>query len=664
MKRAKKLLGVMLSMIMLFGITSQIAFAESAGNASASSSESAESAGTDESKDLPSLSDSSAAENAPQETETVQEDSSSDSTESKVSQKSETKTVPDNISTGTDSKTGGKAAVKANAPAAPKSVTAEITKFTIQNLSGKDADRVYYSDTFYLAMDWDAGSVGADLHEGDFFDITLPDEMVFPSDSAAANFHIYGEDGTTVIAEAHVTPGAGNKGGTVRVTFNSWVEGRENVKGNIRLSAQFDREQIKTDEANTFQIEVGSQVGSVTVTITGPKKLSDEILGKWGQSAQDKNEAEWYIRINHKKATLSNTVISDHLSEGTSSETYLEDSFKLLRVEFDDYGHVEKKLETVDLTGKLKIASDKRSFTLDLGSVNGDQYSLYYRTTYTPGTTLRNNMTLKSTEGETTRSATHISSNSGGSASGDLANRIKIMKAASDDKSVLLAGAVFTVTKPDGSTFELTTGADGTVISGPLTQGTYKVREKTAPAGYELNDQEFTLEVTSAGAAILTVTDQPIRPNINTGKISVSGRKIWDDADNQDGIRPGAITVNLFADGVKTAAVTVTADNGWNYSFPDLPKYNSDGKEIAYTITEDSVSGYTSSVSGDSEKGFTITNTHKPERKPAARTGRPNSSAPKTGDVSNITLYAVALAASLLVLFLLIRRRLIEYRKK
>ena len=197
-----------------------------------------------------------------------------------------------------------------------------------------------------------------------------------------------------------------------------------------------------------------------------------------------------------------------------------------------------------------------------------------------------------------------------------------------------------------------------------LSQGTYKVREKTAPAGYELNDQEFTLEVTSAGVAILTVTDRPIRPNINTGKISVSGRKIWDDDDNQDGIRPGAITVNLFADGVKTAAVTVTADNGWNYSFPDLPKYNSDGKEIAYTITEDSVSGYTSSVSGDSEKGFTITNTHKPERKPAARTGRPNSSAPKTGDVSNITLYAVALAASLLILFLLIRRRLIEYRKK
>ena len=62
-----------------------------------------------------------------------------------------------------------------------------------------------------------------------------------------------------------------------------------------------------------------------------------------------------------------------------------------------------------------------------------------------------------------------------------------------------MANAVFEVTRPDGTKFELTTGADGTVTSGALASGTYKVKEKTAPIGYELNRDEYTLQVTSSG---------------------------------------------------------------------------------------------------------------------------------------------------------------------
>ena len=37
--------------------------------------------------------------------------------------------------------------------------------------------------------------------------------------------------------------------------------------------------------------------------------------------------------------------------------------------------------------------------------------------------------------------------------------------------------------------------------------------------------------------------------NIYNGTIEISGTKTWNDADNQDGIRPTSITVNLFANG-------------------------------------------------------------------------------------------------------------------
>ena len=92
---------------------------------------------------------------------------------------------------------------------------------------------------------------------------------------------------------------------------------------------------------------------------------------------------------------------------------------------------------------------------------------------------------------------------------------------------------------------------------------------------------------------------------------SVSGTKFWNDMDNRDGIRPDSITVNLYADGKKVDFVKVTEENGWKYSFTDLPKYN-DGKLIIYTVAEEKVDGYVTAYTQTSN-GYDITNTHTPE---------------------------------------------------
>ena len=90
--------------------------------------------------------------------------------------------------------------------------------------------------------------------------------------------------------------------------------------------------------------------------------------------------------------------------------------------------------------------------------------------------------------------------------------------------------------------------------------------------------------------------------------IDITGVKIWNDADNQDGIRPANIRVNLLANGtqIRTATVTGTT-NRWNFTFEDLPRFEG-GAEIAYTVTEAPVAGYTTAINGT-----TITNTHVPE---------------------------------------------------
>ena len=101
---------------------------------------------------------------------------------------------------------------------------------------------------------------------------------------------------------------------------------------------------------------------------------------------------------------------------------------------------------------------------------------------------------------------------------------------------------------------------------------------------------------------VITNTHSP-----ETTRIEVS--KTWDDADNNDGKRPVSITVNLLANGKTVQTVQITPDDKgeWAYAFENLPKYEG-GKEIEYTVTEEPVPDYETTVDG-----FAITNTHIPE---------------------------------------------------
>ena len=101
--------------------------------------------------------------------------------------------------------------------------------------------------------------------------------------------------------------------------------------------------------------------------------------------------------------------------------------------------------------------------------------------------------------------------------------------------------------------------------------------------------------------------------NTYTQLVDLAVEKVWDDANDQDGMRPDAVTVRLLADGQDTGkTLTLNADNGWKGSFSDLAVYNA-GQPIAYTVEEVSVAGYQPSITGDAATGFTITNTHAPE---------------------------------------------------
>ncbi|MBE9897339.1 Cna B-type domain-containing protein [Enterococcus casseliflavus] len=87
---------------------------------------------------------------------------------------------------------------------------------------------------------------------------------------------------------------------------------------------------------------------------------------------------------------------------------------------------------------------------------------------------------------------------------------------------------------------------------------------------------------------------------VNTETTTVSGRKTWNDNDNQFNTRPESITVKLMRNGEKYAEKNVKSDNhgNWTYRFDKLPKYDAEGKAYTYTIQEEKVSGYTTKVNG------------------------------------------------------------------
>ena len=97
-------------------------------------------------------------------------------------------------------------------------------------------------------------------------------------------------------------------------------------------------------------------------------------------------------------------------------------------------------------------------------------------------------------------------------------------------------------------------------------------------------------------------------------KTQIPVKKVWNDADNQDGKRPASITVKLLADGTDTGkTLELSEANGWAGSFTDLDA-DKGGTSIDYKVVEvSSVAGYTSEISGDAATGFTITNKYTPE---------------------------------------------------
>ena len=153
--------------------------------------------------------------------------------------------------------------------------------------------------------------------------------------------------------------------------------------------------------------------------------------------------------------------------------------------------------------------------------------------------------------------------------------------------------------------------ADGSkVTSQKITAANgWKYEFKDLPKYEDGKEIKYTITEDAVDGYTSSINGFNITNTYTPEKVQVSGSKNWNDDGNAAGTRPGSITIRLYANGSEIDHKTVTEKDGWSWNWTGLNRYDTDHKEISYTISEDAVDGYTSSISG-----YNVTNTvNKPQ---------------------------------------------------
>ena len=441
-------------------------------------------------------------------------------------------------------------------------------------------------------------SVPNSVRSGDYTTISLPNELDFTRDQS---FNVYAPDGVTTVASAIIN----KEKKTLVLTYTDYVDKHNDVTGHINMQIMADTEKVKKDTVLPATIKINGNV--VTIDSTGisykvNKGDSNIDFYKYGWMDYDNNELSYRIIINTTNSERNNVIIKDILN--SAGVNYEQSSIKIATgTWFKDKNNYWSLANYKEVTEKYTPEFNGSSFSVNLGNIN-QGFLITYKVK--PSHKLINGEQIKNSSSylynnhkmnEYTNTVYYQEAN--GTANG-YNYSLTIKKV--DESGNPLHGAIFDVIRQ--STGEvvgtITTDSSGQGTIYGLLRDSYQLKEVSAPKGYQLAD---TVIVTSTNfdskGAVIKIIDK-------IEKTSVSGTKTWNDNNNQDGIRPSSITVNLLANGQQVASKTVSASDNWQYSFDNLAAYVN-GKKITYTVTEDAVAGYTSTVDG-----YNVTNNHTP----------------------------------------------------
>ena len=405
----------------------------------------------------------------------------------------------------------------------------------------------------------------------------------------------------------------------ITVTYTDYPEKMAHVTGSLRFFVRVDHQVVKDQKTLDFSLSingVSKPFGKIEYKGVNPGENppTPEVFSKWGwTNSDDKLKLTYTLNINQGHTALHNIDIKDQLAftDGKIKADSVNIHTGTWRISDEDGAYHLRDTTNVTKDYSPVVSADGQSLTVHIGDLAPEQgmtirYDVYLDKVPVINTAYKNHATMTATEvEEQTKDAVILYQFLEGNFNGEKYS-FTIHKKGENGQA--LAGATFAVTADDTGEQVgiITTDEDGVGTITGLIKQAYTVQEIQAPTGYNLLEEPIKISKDDFGNDLAISRDVVNQKE----KTSISGQKTWNDNDNQDGKRPSKITVNLLANGVKVASKEVKPDatGTWAYHFDNLDVVDDAGNVIAYTVSEEPVAGYETTV-----EGTNITNNRIPD---------------------------------------------------
>ena len=454
-----------------------------------------------------------------------------------------------------------------------KELTGVVTDISVLNMSDSklepNSDGTYQiitnrSNQFFVQFD--LKQYDGKLANGDYFDVDIPTPVTVYNGTT----ELFDKETKVNIGTVVVTANGDNQGGKARVTLKNLDEFQaktggdtvKGVKGNYAITFLFKSDQTatpltfenkgvgktithtftsKTVDSKQEGFENFAKVGNDVVS----KEWTSAKLAAIGSVGKGDVYSPWRIRVNTGRQDYGKNLVLNDFLPNTSEFApiqYIPESLVVYSSATLNDGtsqvpdDAKKMVEGTDYT--VAWNENYTQFKLIFADGSKSYWVEYHTTTPGDGRKVQNVIQL------TTADGTALTQRSNRTNLDFQAERVSLVKGQIEASTafkikinktnaftlVPVAGAVYTVKSEDGTiSTELTTNEKGEAISDEFDQKyvgkTFIIKEKTAPAGYTLDEKEYKVTLGAEGSKI-NIQDEPIAADFSiTAKKVIAGNR-------------------------------------------------------------------------------------------------------------------------------------------
>ncbi|MCR8968261.1 Spy0128 family protein [Streptococcus zalophi] len=488
--------------------------------------------------------------------------------------------------------------------------------------------QLYVGRSYTLQNAFDLSAYDNDLEDGDFFTLDIPAPFNIQNSTVALTDPETGIE----IGDVNIVRAGDSQGGTATVTLKNLqtYKDAKNTTDIINVTGTFfvEMKVLVEETERTVTFTNIKEIGQKNVVITSKKyvtsdqseRIKNTNFTKAGGNLTFKDGQyvhSWYSFVNPSGKNYTSLVLHDVIDENGAPMQFVPESLKVVRADrlINDWQRENPEELTEGNGYTVTYNASKTTFDITFDDPTKPHLVTYDTTAPADGATVINNASMTAdnvdvTDTDTTTNTVVTRSRlskvtQGGTISIETGNRITLYKT-DETTGERLAGAIFKITKPDGTeiTLDPTDAENGRTQSPVFTEaeikaGEFTITEITAPDGYVISSNPIKVSVTDKGA-IRTITNKkkepkPVDLTISATK-TLTGRELKaDEFTFELKNEAGEIvsTAKNAADGTITfEAINFTKEGTYQYTIEEKSEnlggvtYDTESKAVTIKVTK------------------------------------------------------------------------------